>query len=534
MILLPWGTQNVTVLEADSGDELARIRFTDDMVGAAFVTDGHVYLGQRTVFRLTPAIASGARASAAHLQCSLGELPGRPALVVDPYQAPPDPASAVNRIRLAWRPIGEGESVSMADDHVYLVFYKLVFALDPASGAVRWAAALDHDVVGSAAVPGGVLVVDDHGGVALLRAQDGVRGSLGEVGSGAVAARVRGGTAPLSAQPDAEPLPLRDQLLAVAASTDSRLVPGRIYAVTALAALPEGEVTGNLVTLCEDRRAPAQLRSASCTALAARTAGPDEVLRALERHAAFLEGTSTPPVGALAQAAQAMSERRAVPALLAHLRDPETPSADLVALVGALAALGVRDAAEPIGDFLRLYHAEDGDPHLTRGLVAAIGAVVTLAGPTARDVVASVANDPLALGDVRSAAQTALAEIERVAEPEPDPADGGAEATAAEGTAEGTGAPPAVTDDSRPEVLTAQLITATLTPVRDSLRACLQSVDSRPTSARAIIRLDGDGAVEGVSVTPSSVEGCVRTILRGVRFPANRRGTRQQVTYTIR
>ena len=45
----------------------------------------------------------------------------------DGYEPAPPPDNARHRLRLAWAPAGEGETVAQ-DNTVYLVFYRMVFA----------------------------------------------------------------------------------------------------------------------------------------------------------------------------------------------------------------------------------------------------------------------------------------------------------------------------------------------------------------------------------------------------------------------
>ena len=54
--------------------------------------------------------------------------------------------------------------------------------------------------------------------------------------------------------------------------------------------------------------------------------------------------------------------------MIAHLKDPNTRSRDLPALVAALGELGDAAAGEPLADFFRLYHADPIDEHLVAAL----------------------------------------------------------------------------------------------------------------------------------------------------------------------
>ena len=91
----------------------------------------------------------------------------------DAYAPPPTPESAAARVRLVWRPTGAGETVSLQDDTLYLLFYKLVFALSPDAATVRWVAQRSSDIAGASVEAGGLLVTDRDGTVALLGAADG-------------------------------------------------------------------------------------------------------------------------------------------------------------------------------------------------------------------------------------------------------------------------------------------------------------------------------------------------------------------------
>lgn len=255
-------------------------------------------------------------------------------------------------------------------------------------------------------------------------------------------------------------------------------------------------------------------------------------MSALARHAAFLEGTTTPPVGALARAAIRMEDRRAVPLLLAHLRDPGTPVEDLAALLSAIEALGDRSAADPIRDFVRLYHAEAPDEHLAAALGVALEALVALEGPVARETLEEIGADPLSIPAVSAKARALVAGLEQQTREAEEAAQQG-ETPEAQETPEPQETPEA-DEEQLPLRINAEIVRQVLAPVERELRQCLMQADGRPRSARLIIRLDGDGSIEGISITPEQVVSCVEPLVRAQSFPANRRHTSQQVVYTLR
>ena len=59
LVVVPWGTQRVTVQDARTGAERARLRIRDDVVAHAFVDRGEVYFGQNVVHDRAGRLAVG-------------------------------------------------------------------------------------------------------------------------------------------------------------------------------------------------------------------------------------------------------------------------------------------------------------------------------------------------------------------------------------------------------------------------------------------------------------------------------------------
>lgn len=531
MLFVPWASQNVSVLDASNGHELARIRMTDEIVGHAIYQDGEMYFAQTGVFRLTPTIVRGSREQSAFIRPTLSELPGHPMFLPDAYQPPAVPQSATYRVTQAWRATAHGDRVAFDHNAVYLLFYKLAFALEAETGAIRWATHTPVDAVGAEATSHGLLLVTEDGHLSLFDAEGGATAWEGSMPVRPVVATLRlGNFSPPSSNAMAPEAALRDQLLAAAQNNDARLVPARVFAIHQLAALPEAEVTGHLIALCDMQEAPRQVHAASCGALVQRSAGNQYVLEALGRHAAFLQGTRPPPVGALAKAAVRMQERASVPLLLSHLRDPETPAEDLAAIVQAVRELGDRDAAAPLSDFLLLYHAETSEAdQIGASLGLAVDTLVALVGPVAEDTLQVVAKDPASIPDLRARAQeaiNALAAESQTAEQ----ADTRAQA-AQQAEAQATSGDEAL--DENPDHLTSAHVQRALAGVGNQLKACLRNDASHPATGRVLIGVTADGVVDLVSVSPTSMQECVAPLVRPAQFPRNTRGAHEQVTYTI-
>lgn len=533
-VLVPWGTQFLSALDVKTGKEFARLRVRDGVISHALVRDRSVFLGsQHGVALLNASIGSGTLQGRSYYAEPTLKLPGQPVLLRDVYLPKPTqaPDSAQHSIVLAWQPRAvEAAKVAMQDDTLYAVFYRFVFALDSVTLAPRWVHVHSADLVGATAEVGGLAFGDRAGDMGLLDAASGevvwqgrtglpstlVRLPHAAVGANATGKAPDGGT-------------LRTKLLASAQDMDARLVPARLFAVGLLAQMPDAEATANLITLCDDTRMAPPVRKDACAALKLRSVGTEHLLAALERHAAYLQGTTAPPVGALARAAAAQGDKRAVGPVIAHLKDPGTRAEDLPAVVSALRDLGDPAAAQALSDFLRLYHADAMDEHLVHALELVPEALVHLSGPVAADVLEQVAYDELGVFGVRERARIALDTLK--AQTEAAQAREGNEQTSQEQQAAESSESmkaPAV-----PERLTLGVVDQVLLPARDQLSRCLKNATPAAFQARVLLVVE-QGKVLAVSVLPEGLQACIEPLIRAQTFPATDSAVREQVTYTVK
>jgi hypothetical protein len=211
-----------------------------------------------------------------------------------------------------------------------------------------------------------------------------------------------------------------------------------------------------------------------------------------------------------------MGDRTVVPALLRHLADPATPSAELRGVFAGLGTLGARSAAPAVERFLRLYHAESGDAALATALPAAMNALAALDADRARLVLGEIAGDPLAEADVR---RDARASIEALDAPTPSPEPAPVEA------------PPEPAPDTRPARLDATITAQVFAPVTRQLRECLPE---DVTTARVAIVVQSDGRILTVAVTPAPAQECIEALARTRTFPVTRLGRSEQVVLDVR
>ncbi|MCA9580800.1 MAG: hypothetical protein KC416_03340 [Myxococcales bacterium] len=541
MIFLPWDNQNASVFELGTLQEIARLRLVDEMISRAFSRDGQVYLGHNGLFRFSQSIASGSREKADFYRPAARELPGNPAFLQDAYRKPPPIDGAAHRVRLVWSPDTSGGNLGLAHDRLYLVYYRVVFALEANGSGIHWAQVMDKDVVGAESTDKGILVTDEEGKATLLGWQDGAVLWSRDLGHKVKAATVSANHLPGGAT-GTRTETLTDQLVEVAGLLDTRMVSARELAIGWLTERSDAEVTGHLIGLCEDQRAPNSVRAKACSALAERDNGAEEVMFALTRHASFLDGTTAPPVGPLSLAAVKMGKAEALPLMLEHLADPHTPERDLPALVTALGSLGSRKVIEPLEDFVRLYHAERWDDFLGQSLVLAIHAIRDIQGEKARPFFESLAADPMGMDDVRNAANASVIFLDEAkakavaakaekAKKENQPTDGttapGDVGAGDEKQEDKEGTAPAATEARR---IDSASLRAILKPVQAKLQAC---VDQAKENARIIIILEGDGSVSKVSVAPTNLQACMAPLVTTCDFPANPTDDRRQLIYNV-
>ncbi len=520
IVIVPWATQRISFLDATTGAERARMRMEDCVVGHALVAKGGVFAGQHGLVRLQPGAEAGVRSRVAWWEPLGRPLPGQPPLLLDGYAPAPAPDAAQWRVRQLFRPVVENDTVTLDGDAIYLQFYKLLFALAPNENEVKWVYRSDADLVGAAASEGGIVAVGRDGKAIFVEPEQGRRTWEVSLGVDVLAASVRPGAwAPETSGELPEPEPLAEQLFAAASLHDPRLGGGRALAVTYLARFPDEEVTGQLVDLCSETDAPEPLRIAACTAVGERTTGLSFVRDALERRASFLAGTSAPPVGALAKAAAAMHARATVPALVRHLEDPLTPSVELPGLLEGLGGLGDRASATAIERFLSLYHAEDGDPHMTEALVAAEHALAAVRRRDAVPLLTHIADDTLATAPVREGARAAIAWLDA-----PPPAD--ETAPPAEPVP-----PPEETVDTRPTRITPAITEQVFRPALHQLQTCLTD---EARTARVAMVVDPSGTIRAVVIGPDAVSACMEPHVRALTFPATRMTASESVTYVVR
>lgn len=162
--------------------------------------------------------------------------------------------NARERVALIVRPDPDAPNAAPTDNLIYALFHRVVFAVDARDGSVKWGHLHDSDVAGAEAVRGGLVLVDDAGHVSMLDAQLGHQRWRANV-----ATRPLQGILglPIDFAPGTDgaetPTTPADTLLATAGGTDTRMLPARVFATKALAAMPGADATRALLDIASRR-----------------------------------------------------------------------------------------------------------------------------------------------------------------------------------------------------------------------------------------------------------------------------------------
>ena len=411
LVAVPGQSQYVTLLDAKTGEQLAQVLSSEEAATFVRALPEGLFFGSTGVFRLSPATAAGSRKSAGYVRAKLPAFV-RPVYWFDLYRPEQGDYSALDRNRILWRMTPEG-AARFRDDLTFVHNYRFFFGFDARTGELKWA--YNHpatEAVASADVGDALAFVTADGELGALDARTGARTFTaklpGEVVRGATFDAE--GWAPRGAQTAAAPL--SQTLSTIVWDPDRRFWDVKMFAIEELARQPGHGVTEQLLKITEQEGLPPAVYQKAGEALIARkdASASDLLARVLAVHADYAEGRLAPAVEILARAAGAMKATTAAPALVSHLRRPETSPAALTQIARALAAIGATDALPALHDFVTMYRADpayDGDP---TALVAASEAMLALGGPAERELLLYLAEEPHTVEPLRVHLRRALAD----------------------------------------------------------------------------------------------------------------------------
>lgn len=525
MVMIPWERQNLAILDATTGVELARLRSTDDVIAWAFDDPSGIYYGYRNIYRMNSSSVSGVRSESTHLTLPLPTLPvlreGETAREVevfdDGFLPKPGTRSARGRIRLYFAPDGTVDSheIKILGNHVYFVYFRYVFGYD-LDGTLRFARILEEDVIGAEPTAEGLFVVGEQGQMHLLDKESGLdrwSGSLHQP-LASVALDIGGSLSGQSAPTGSNDL--RASLSAIAVDPDNRLVPARAYAIQTLAALEESEITRDLLDLYAQQSMPSALRQVIASALRTRRTGSEYLIAALRQRFDFIEQTQVPPLEVIVPSLLEMQARDAVPGLMQQLQDHETPATILPMLIHAIVELGDASIVPALQRFLVLYRADSAFQQYPEALAEAATGIFRHGGPEGRTMLTALVEESRTNVPLREAI-TGLYEAERLEQ----------ESIArreAEAAQEALAQAAQQAEAALPGRLTPREIDQAFAEHVDALRECAAlEVARTPTlgQVRLVFILTHDGHAEEIGVAPNSAEltQCMREHVTAIQFP---------------
>jgi len=503
-------------LRASDGDSIGCARDSGGSVDWLEVQAGQLLAGAAAA-REVSAQASG-DSSSTPLQLPLDQLPGRPSLRPSSYESVPARRSAYGRvgIRAELRP--SAGSPTLAAGRYYFSFYRQLFAYRQ-DGQLEWARLFDSDALYVQPLGEAVLAITESGRMYWLSARDGT-----QLAEQALSARIASADARVSQLPPQVASPsvqvehsLRAELSEIALDTDTRLLPGRRLAVSALGTLEDPLATRDLLSVYTHAAAPSELKSHVAAVLAGRRTGHDYLLSALNTHYDFLEGKPAPPLAAIVPALVNVREARALPGFVERLFDPDTPLTELRLLVDGIATLGGPVAQEALGRFFAMYHADSSLSADPSALISAARVLWDSASAEARKLVESVAQDPATPAGLRaSIAPLTAAPVAVAAAPAASEA-------------------PKEPEPPLPERITDADIARTFTEHAAELNDCIESTqDPSLRALRLSFVIEHDGRLSRLHIWPerSALVQCLKPQLEATRFQRFASG-RRLASYTL-
>jgi outer membrane protein assembly factor BamB len=262
IVYVPFFRQWITLLDARTGDVLTRIRGIDEQISMVRATSQVVYYGSRQgVFRLDERSASGTRDDATYGKVPIpSQLAERTSYGPDAYDTISLAYTAADRARVLWRsePSTSGP-LKLTGGGYAIHYFRYVFGFD-AAGAMTWAYSNPRvELVSSAHTGRALLGMSSSGDVVALDPSTGaVRGTL-HLG---LDERVLGATfdadgwAPPATAGEQAPTATIPALVQIARDRDRRFNSVKELAVETLAHLQGPGVTGELLAVLDDARAP--------------------------------------------------------------------------------------------------------------------------------------------------------------------------------------------------------------------------------------------------------------------------------------
>ncbi len=405
LVLVPWKNLYVSAFEIETGAQLATF-ITDTETTHVVAIGGAVFAGQGRLVRFDKDLLK-AKQGGSQLAAPPKELPNvsRRDLLVGPDHDERTTADAIDSTGLTGRPLTSGPA-GFESGRLYGGYYPFVFGMDAKTAKLAWVHTGKDDFVAIQAGKDGVIGVDKGGNVKLLAASNGALLKTFPLGKPALSADILADTLAIGSG-SAAPLP--EQIKEATTHKDDRLSTAQVWFLDTAAAVPDEATTEVLLQVADSERAAPPIKEAARKAIALRTNGASAMITLLGRHANFLKGTRTPPVGPMAKALAGMKEKKAVQPLLDQLLDPALPQIDLQDTAESVAVLAEKEHLPQLQRFVNMYRGSaTGNIRLVDS-IAAIAAAILRIDDKGRDFVVAVAKDSFTDTDVKATLEKMLA-----------------------------------------------------------------------------------------------------------------------------
>jgi outer membrane protein assembly factor BamB len=419
LVAVPRQSQWVTLIDGKSGDVLAEILSRKQAANFVRALPEGLFFGSTGIFMASPATALADKEGPGYLEAKVPAFV-RPLYNPDLYRRGDSAYSAVDRNRLLWRVTPSGEAAAFTDGNVVVHNFRFFFAIDAATGKLRWAFNQPRtDAISSDHTGRSIVFVTTEGHVKALDAATGAQtyeaalpgaGNLQVVGAtfdaDGFAAR---GMGPGQSLPQT--------LSSIIFDPDKRFSDVRMFALEELTQLSGPDVTKELLRALDSGDViPSPVLKRAMDVLVARQ--DRELLGvymdALKVHPDYVEDRQPKRLEFYARAVAALKAKEAVPLLVEYLRLPDTEADAVTEIATAVLELEAKHSVEPFGDFLLQYRADPGFRAQPQPLVAASNVLLKLGGAKERSLLNFVAEEPQTLEPLAEHLKRALAPADDV------------------------------------------------------------------------------------------------------------------------
>lgn len=405
VVALPRRSQYVTLIDGDTGRVLADILSREEAATFVRSRPEGLFFGSRGVFLASAETARGARKSGGYAQATLPAFV-RPQYDRDLYRIEQADYSAIDRNRILWRMEVDGPRARFADGLVVAHSFRFFFGLDVSNGKLRWVYSHPRaDAVASERAGGHVLFLASDGELGAVDARTGQRVWRARI---PVEGIVRGATFDAdgfepAANVGGAPESLASRLAGVLWDPDRRFMEVKLYAINELARLEGKDVTVQLLRALEASDLPPPVVQRATDALVDRRdpASIELYAAALKVHADYAEDRRPPRLDVLARAVSVSKAQALLPALVEHLRLPDTDPAAVRDIADAALAIGGAEAVPAFVDYLLQYRADPGMLRSPAPVIAAAEVLLKLGGASEKATLLFVAEDPRSIEPLR-------------------------------------------------------------------------------------------------------------------------------------